>query len=841
MQARDARRVPAAGLAPLAGWAVAAGWLAGCALQLRQAETLAALAAGTLLATGLLLLAGAAAARRRLAAPAVAALAAVGVALAAFGSTDLRASARLAERLAPALEGLDLVVTGTVADLPRLSLAGTAFVFEVEQARDAAGRPVTLPSRLALSWTRGFDVDARLTGPAEDLRAGQRWQLPLRLRQPHGAANPGGFDAELWWFEQGIGATGTVRAGPGRPAWKLAETAGHPVDRLRQDLRDRILVTVGDGRAGGVLAALAVGDQAAIARDDWDLFRATGVAHLMSISGLHVTMFAWLAAVAIGALWRRAGRLPLLLPAASAARWGGVVAATAYALLAGWGVPAQRTVAMLAVVALLRSHGGRWPLPAVLVAAALAVTVADPWALLQPGFWLSFVAVALLSAAEPVRGARAPSAQGPTPATTPGWRGRLHAAARHARAAARDGWRAQWVASVGLAPLSMLFFQQVSAVGFVANLVAIPLVTLLVTPLALLGLLLPPLWWAGAALVQGLVALLTPLAASPLAVWSAAAAPAWAAAAGLLGGLVLVLPLPWHLRALGLPLLLPLLWPAVERPPPGRFEIVVADVGQGSAVLVRTARHLLVHDTGPAFGPEADAGDRVLLPLLRHRGERAIDRLVLSHGDSDHTGGATSLIAGLPVRELLTSLPAAHPLRTAGPPHRDCRAGDGWTWDGVRFEVLHPTAEDVAFAAKSNAVSCVVRVAEAAAGPGGDPPRTLLLTGDIEAAQEARLLARAAAPGAVPLASTVVVVPHHGSRTSSTPAFVAAAGAQWAPVQAAYRSRFGHPVPEVVARWERHGARVVRSDRCGAWTLPADDRPPACHRETARRYWHHRP
>jgi competence protein ComEC len=473
---------------------------------------------------------------------------------------------------------------------------------------------------------------------------------------------------------------------------------------------------------------------------------------------------------------------------------------------------------MIAAVVLLRTLGRRWPLLPVLLAAAVVVTLFDPWALLQPGFWLSFVAVGLLVGSEPVAAPGRPEPRS--------WRER-------AVAALRGGLRTQAVATVGLAPLSMVFFQQVSLVGFAANLVAIPLVTLLVTPLALLGVLLPPLWTAAAALLAGLSAWLQWLAGWPLAVWAAAAAPAWAIAAGLLGGALAVLPLPWRLRALAVPLMLPLLLPPVARPAPGHFELVVADVGQGTAVLVRTARRLLVYDTGPSYSPDADAGERVLLPLLRARGERQVDHLVLSHRDSDHVGGAASLLAGLPVRAMSSSLGDEHPLRLSvgsrGIPHRGCEAGQSWDWDGVRFEMLHPLPGDAASTRKSNALSCVLRV------QGGG--RSLLLTGDIESPQEAALLARGAA-----LRSEVLVVPHHGSRTSSTATFLDAVAPQVAVVQAAYRSRFGHPAPDVLARYEARGITVVRTDACGAWTVPAGGAAPSpavCERLAARRYWHH--
>ncbi|MDT7835224.1 DNA internalization-related competence protein ComEC/Rec2 [Aquabacterium sp. OR-4] len=827
-----AKPAPPGGAAGLASWQVALpglAWLGGVALQLQQAALWPqpGLRWALAIALALVVLAGLAWRHWPQRAAVAWGLLCLGVAGLAFAGTALRAADRLAERLDPALEGLDLIVTGVVAVMPQQDAAGARFAFEVEQAWHR-GRPVRLPARLTLGWWSGFDESAWFDEPRAALQAGQRWRLPLRLKALHGAMNPHGFDVELWWFEQGLGANGSVRVQRGGPpAQLLAETGAHPVERLRGQLRDAIRRQVPDGRVAGVLAALVVGDQAAIERADWELFRATGIAHLVSISGVHVTMLAWLAAAGVAWLWRRWPRGMLAVPLPVAARWGGLLLATAYALLAGWGVPAQRTVLMLAMAAALRSTGVRWPWLLVLLLAAVVVTLADPWALLQAGFWLSFAAVALLLLSEPVtRGLHRPRDAAALPDTR---RTRLHRLGGRLGAALAAHGRAQLVATLGLAPLSLVFFGQVSLVGWVANLVAIPLVTLLITPLALAGVLLPPLWSLTGALVQAGVAGLGWLASAPVAQWTTAVAPAWAVASGLAGALLGVLPLPWRLRGLALPLVLPLLWPASERPVPGQMQILVADVGQGTAVLVRTHAHLLVYDTGPQISRDSDAGQRVLLPLLRARGERHIDRLMLSHRDADHVGGAATLLDALPVADVWSSLPDEHPLRARPLPHTRCQAGLGWVWDGVQFALLHPTPADYASAVKPNAVSCVLRITDASG-------RSALLTGDIEAQQEAAMLQRL--PPAA-LASQVLLVPHHGSRTSSTAALLDAVAPRWAVVQAAYRSRFGHPAPEVLARYADRRIEVVRTDQCGAWKW--QDGAVECTREVRRRYWHWQP
>ena len=792
------------------------GAVTGIALQLQQPELwpLPAYAATLVAALAILLL------LPRLPWSAVRmALALLAFAALAHGSTGWRAIAYARQALDPALEGRDLQLTGRVSAMPQFGDNSTRFRFVVEEAT-LDGQRVQVPAQLSLAWYGGWrGEDGALPEPSQlppVLQAGERWQFSARLRAPHGVRNPHGFDFELWLWEQGLQATGYVRAGRrDLPPERLAQTAAHPVEWARQQVRDAILqrapalpatpAEVERARAIGIVAALVTGDQQAIARSDWDVFRATGVAHLMSISGLHITLFAWLAALLLRVLWRASPRLCLALPAPHAGLLGGLLLAAAYALFSGWGVPAQRTVLMLATITLLRLSARRWPWPVQWLLAAAVVLVADPWALMQPGFWLSFVAVGVLFA-----GAGHATPDSP------------HTLRQHLLGLLRE----QWLITLALAPLTLLLFGQVSLVGLLANLLAIPWVTLVVTPLALTGMLWAPLWDAAAQTVLWLGALLVPLADLPLATWSAPQAPLWAGVAGVLGGLLLVLRLPRAMRLAGLPLLLPVLCWQVPAPAPGQFELLAADIGQGNAVLVRTARHALLYDSGPRYAHDNDAGQRILLPLLRAQGVR-LDRLLLSHRDSDHTGGAAAVLGAQPQADLLSSLEEGHAL-LAGHPAQRCLAGQRWEWDGVHFEVLHPQATDYDSARRSNALSCVLRISNGT--------HTALLAGDIEKAQEARLLAQGAA-----LRADWLLVPHHGSKTSSTPAFLDAVAPRIALVQAGYRNRFGHPAPEVAERYRQRGINLVESPQCGAALWQSHTAPALqCERSARPRYWQHR-
>ena len=811
--------LPARQAGPVGGWPLLlSGAVAGAALQLQQPGLWPAGAYAVLALLAGVLAWGAWRARRgalRLRGAAMACAAA----LAVFALTGLRASHFATGALNPALEGRDILVTGVVAAMPQPIDAGLRLRLAVESA-SLAGAPVQLPAWIDLGWYHGVLQEApdlaQLQRQPQRLRAGERWQMAVRLKAPHGARNPHGFDYELWLWEQGVQATGYVRAGQRDvPPRRIEATWRHPVEQARQTVRDAIFETLAPDatdarrvRLAGVVAALVTGDQRAIDRADWDVFRATGVAHLMSISGLHITLFAWLAAAVVQALWRRSQRLCLALPAPSAALIGGVLLAALYALFSGWGVPAQRTVLMLATVSLLRLGGRRWPWPQVWLLACAVVVVPDPWALQQPGFWLSFVAVAVLFATDTVAGG----------AIRTGVRGRFLSLLRE-----------QWVVTLALTPLGLLLFGQVSLVGLLANVLAIPWVTLVVTPLAFAGVVWAPLWQAAAWGVQGLAWVLQWLAAWPWAQVWVPAAPLWAGMAGVAGGVLLALRLPWQVRALGLPLLLPVLLWQDARPVPGRFELLAADVGQGNAVLVRTATHTLLYDAGPRYSRVSDAGARVLVPLLRALGER-VDVLMLSHRDSDHTGGAFAVLAQQPQARLTGSIAGDPTLQALGPA-APCLAGQRWHWDGVYFELLHPLPDTMGKGPqgqRSNALSCVLRVVDAHGA-------AALLAGDIEAAQEQALVARGAA-----LQADVLLVPHHGSKTSSSAPFLDAVQPRTALVQAAYRSRFGHPAPEVLQRLRERGIAVVESPRCGAatWASAQPDRV-GCERQDRMRYWQH--
>ena len=678
------------------------------------------------------------------------------------------------DRLAPELSGQDILLVGTVCEFPDSDPGIDRFVLE----SDSISSP-GLPRRIFLSWYDATDAPV----------AGENWELKVRLKRPRGLSNPGSFDFEQWALVRQIGASGYVRESA-----LNRQTAAHgntcPLTRIRQHIAALMEEALADSAAAGYLLAVSVGVRNRLTEADWGMLRRTGTVHLMAVSGLHIGLVAALMLFAGRQLGRLILRVGIPCAPLYVARWFAVSGAIVYSALAGFALPTVRALIMVLAVMALATVRRRIPAEQTLAAAMLVVLFIEPSAPSAAGFWLSFYAVTLLlfSGIE-LRGFEL------------GCQARLNRPVGKIQ----QMFRAQLVLSVGLAPLGILFFDQVSVVGLVSNLLIVPIFAVLIVPFSLVGmlvLLLSPTLGATVLVPVSLVMewvllVLEWLDQLPFSVWQPPAArPAWMVVS-VIATLILVWPRPFPGRILAPILLLPLMNGSSVHAPPV-LRIVVMDVGQGLAVLVQTAKHALVYDTGPAF-KSRNAGQSVVLPVLRHFGIRKLDALVISHADNDHIGGASSILEAFPDALLI----APEPLLSKSVGYRACAAGIDWIWDAVDFSILHPEQPSGRQRWSKNDGSCVLLVRSQGV--------TLLLPGDIEQRGE-RYLARNAMIRRVSL----VIAPHHGSNTSSSQLFVEATAPLYVIFSAGYKNRWGFPRRKVIDRWLQTGACLLSTAESGA-------------------------
>ena len=674
----------------------------------------------------------------------------------------------LTEQLPMAYENKDVYVKGYISSMPEQQLASVSFDFIIEQTLLPIGH---FPKKIHLNWY----------SPPQGLKVGQSWQFSVKLSRPHGHINPGGTDYEAWLFANHIMATGSVGDKPIARLISDTPRASELFDRCRQIIVERLNTALADSPQLGLIKALTIGVQDSISQEQWQVFRSTGTTHLIVISGSHISLIAGLVYLCSRRIWAWLGILSV-----SPQRFAALMAWLAglcYSGLAGYSLPTLRAMIMLTVALAVINWQRHTSAIQILMLALSAVLLFDPLSVISIGFWLSFISVGLL----------------------------IYVSA--GRLGRRTFWQeasvSQAVTFIGLSPLLIGFFQQISLIAPIANWLAVPLIGLIIVPVALLAVLLlfmiPPagLWLLHltAFLLQGLWWLLTKLATLPLASLNFTQPPWYAFIFAGVGVLLLLAPRGFPARYLSLVLFLPLLSVKKPTPEPGEIYLSLLDVGQGLATVVQTNQHTLIFDTGIKQNPENDSALSVILPYLRYQGINKIDTLIVSHGDNDHSGGADSLLKNIAVDEVISSVtPWA-----VGDKNHYCLAGQYWQWDGVDFNILSPPANQ--YFDKENDNACVLKISTG--------HTHFLLTADIESDAENWL-------GQIygkQLHSEVLIAPHHGSKTSSSLAFLMLVQAKWILIPTGYLNKFHFPHQQVLERYQQLAIPWLNTADRGAITV----------------------
>ena len=664
-------------------------------------------------------------------------------------------------------EGKDLIVTGKVVSLVKAHDNSLSFLFKVADA-------ILLKDEIPIDWTGLIKLSAYRDLP--DVKAGERWQFQVRLKRSSGFMNPGGFDFEKWSFSQGIDARGYLRKSILHK--RLAETSWYSVNRWRASIRDKITHLLDDQKHAAILRALMIADKNAMTVEHWEVLRSTGTSHLMAISGLHIGLVAGFGLVLIYAVWWCFPSLSLYLPVRHAGAIVGVLLATFYAMLAGFSIPTQRALLVVTVALILLANRRYFSASRVLALAMIAVLLIDPLAVMSVGFFLSFSAVGLI----------------------------LWILSRAMDTKRFRLLRLQAYLSLLMIPIGFLFFGEGSLISPAANLIAIPWVSLVVVPFSFLAVFLSYISESLSVLVfnfvavhlEGLFILLGWLADLPKVTVGMQSLPLAFSLLLVLTALLLLLPsgIGWRYSAFFV--MLPLaVYQAPKPKDDGEFWLTVLDVGQGLAVVVQTHDKTLVYDTGDRVHENYDLGKMVVLPYLKQQSISSIDALVISHDDRDHSGGAKALFDEMPIKQLFGSRDDMFTEHLA----TVCTGGTSWVWGKVLFEFLHPS-ETVE--GNDNNRSCVLRVS--------NQYHAVLLTGDIQKKAERALLKVQREH----LAADILLMPHHGSNSSSTNKFITAVSPEWAIASAGYRSRFRHPDRRVLRRYQKHSVKILSTAYDGA-------------------------
>jgi competence protein ComEC len=691
----------------------------------------------------------------------------------------LRADIILSNELDRTVEGETVIIKGEVVSLPEIIDSGIRFEFQITEMISQAGIRLENPGKVRLGWYR----------QNVSILPGEHWRLHVRLKRPYGFSNPGGFDYEGWLFQHRIRATGYVRNRENNEL--LYKASLFSVNYQRHLLRSLINKSHIAEFETNFISALSLGDRSKISAKQWQTLTRTGTSHLLAISGLHIGLVAGLFFIVGRWLWAFAGSLPLQISSQRFAALAGLLGALIYAAMAGFSIPTQRALIMLSVWMLSLFFNRKYAVSDIISISLLAVLIIDPFAAMDAGFWLSFIAISIIAYGMTCR----------VQTNIYGW---------------RNVWwkwgRVQYLVAVGLFPVLVLWFQQYPLVGILANIVAVPYISLIVVPLVLLGIVLLPFAFPVGELVLQLAGqtlgclwpFLEYLSSLEFNLWHSASPSPLAFVAGMIGVLILLLPKGMPARWIGIFWLLPLLLPHSEAPETGDFWLAQLDVGQGLASVIQTQAHTLVYDTGDKFSQRFNAADAVIIPYLKHQNILHPDLLIVSHGDQDHIGGAEALLTKYPQIQVLTSIKE----KIDHSKVEKCVQGQSWQWDEVEFEILSPVhSEDY----QGNNSSCVLRIS--------NDQHSIILSGDIEQAIESRLIRTLPDK----LSAKLLIAPHHGSKTSSSPAFIDALAPEIVVFPVGYRNRFGFPKQDIISRYESRQVKILNTARDGALLFRFED------------------
>lgn len=685
------------------------------------------------------------------------------------------------------MEGKNVIVTGFISSLPDANERYASFTFDTLSISGKKQK-----TKLRLNWYTQYPK----------ISVGDEWNLEVKLKKPHGTLNPGGFDFEKYLFQHAIRATGYVISGDSNYLIK-ANKYQYSVSRVRQSLRAKIFQFLDNRPLVGIINTLVIGDQSGISKEQWQIFRDTGTSYLMAISGLHISFIGILAFMLTKFIWRCFPSLMLWMPTLHAASVFAFIAALIYSVLSGFSIPTQRALIMLAVFTiflLLRRNITTWN---VLILSLLIVLLISPLAILSEGFWLSFFAVGFIIYIT----------KGSLNTNSSWW---------------RNYFKIQLGIILGLSPFTLLFFQQTSFVAFFASMLALPAVCFVIVPISLIGslFLLINFHYGGyfllaAEKITELVVLwLQWLAAFSWSNWFHPVFNWWVLVTAFVGAILLLAPSGFATKWLGIIWLLPLFFYKPVGPKYGEIWFTLLDVGQGLSAVIRTQNHIMIYDTGPKF-LDTDAGETIVVPFLRYSSINMIDTMVVSHGDDDHSGGAYSILKLLKVKKVISSVPEKFLRNDVAV----CSSEQSWRWDGVNFIFINSVDELLS----SNDASCVLKI--------DNGSNSILLAGDIEKSVELWLVNNKLTD----LAATILVAPHHGSRTSSSPKFIQAVGAKYVLFSTGYRNRFNFPSKAVVNRYLQRKTKLFDTAKFGAILFKLNYEPfvaaPLLYRITDRHYW----